>query len=575
VRARALEHHARLAPDEEWYMALLSGEGRELRWDLLDRDLEPVGVELRRAAFEAVVEELSDERLAELATSRDMQVRIESLTRLVERDAPDAAALTLARYRSKTVPLAERLAAGALHVRYAEDEFVEELIDAASAEGVPSETRERVGRTVGPELTIRGTTDVQRRVARGTPGERAVAAYALRGDRSTRFRKNLERLLEDPDPDLRRLAIEELANWEGEPDVMAALVGRLADDELPLGDGAALLRTADRVAGDAAEWPATLRGMLEHPRAEVRAEALVLTAERAGDPEAVRALAAEALGSDDWPRVAAAIELLVGQRSPAAIEALIEALDGLEGRDQRAVADGLWRVTGLQLGTRAEAWRSWWKDAAEGFEPLDATETELLLEERRMEEQSGTSATFFGVRVESRRVCFVVDLSGSMKELTSWARTDRDDGGVPRDTRLDVARAELAAALGALPDGTLFNVIVFSDDAEAWSRELEVADDSTRRRALAFVDRKAADGGTNLYAALRMAFADQSLDALVVLSDGEPSMGELRDPDAILGAIERWNAGRGVRVDCVAIGVQLDLLEELAERTGGVCLSLH
>jgi HEAT repeat protein len=572
LRARALELHVQLEPDEAWYLSLLTGEGRVLRDDRLDRDLVPVDERLARAAFDAVAQTLTDEALLGLLSSPDLELRIDSLGELVRREHPDAAAKTLERYRTTAAPLRERLTAGAMHVRYAEDEFVAELIGAASAPDVDRATAEQVGQTVAPYLTIRLRGDLQRAVQSGSVGERVVAATALRGDRSTRFRKNLDRLLEDDDPALRRLAIEELAAWIGDEDALEGLLDRLEDDELELGEGGAVLRSATAVAGELAGWDERLASYLEHPAADVRGEALRLLAGRAGD-RAVALLAAN-LASDDWTRVGVAVELLLDDRGPGAVEALVEAVATLSGRDQRAVADGLWRLTGMEYGTRAPAWRDWWERLGSGFEPLDRLETELLLEAQQVED-GGTTATVSAIRVESRRVCFVIDVSGSMKELTSWGRLDKDDGGVPRDTRIDVVRAELAGALDSLSDGAEFNVLLFSDDVERWSNGLEPAGESSLRKAKAFVARQAPSGGTNLHAALREAFSDQRVDSIVLFSDGEPSMGEVRDSDELLETLERWNTGRGMRIDCVAIGVRLQLLERMAERFGGRCVSLR
>lgn len=572
LRARALELHVQLEPDEAWYLSLLTGEGRVLRDDRLDRDLVPVDEQLARAAFDAVAATLTDEALLGLLSSPDLELRIDSLGELVRREHPDAAAKTLERYRTTAAPLRERLTAGAMHVRYAEDEFVAELIGAASAPDVDRATAEQVGQTVAPYLTIRLRGDLQRAVQSGSVGERVVAATALRGDRSTRFRKNLDRLLEDDDPALRRLAIEELAAWVGDEDALEGLLDRLEDDELELGEGGAVLRSATAVAGELAGWDDRLASYLEHPAADVRGEALRILAGRAGD-RAVGLLAAN-LASDDWTRVGVAVELLLDDRGPGAVEALVDAVATLSGRDQRAVADGLWRLTGMEYGTRAPAWRDWWERLGSGFEPLDRLETELLLEAQQVEDE-GTTATVSAIRVESRRVCFVIDVSGSMKELTSWGRLDKDDGGVPRSTRMDVVRAELAGALDSLSDGAEFNVLLFSDDVDRWSNGLEPAGESSLRKAKAFVAREAPSGGTNLHAALREAFSDQRVDSIVLFSDGEPSMGEVRDPDELLETLERWNTGRGMRIDCVAIGVRLQLLERMAERFGGRCVSLR
>ena len=78
-----------------------------------------------------------------------------------------------------------------------------------------------------------------------------------------------------------------------------------------------------------------------------------------------------------------------------------------------------------------------------------------------------------------------------------------------------------------------------------------------------------ADGGTNLYGALEYAFEDPDIDTIFVLSDGEPSVGDLIDPQSIRDAVVEMNATRGVVIHTIAIGGSLDVLEWLAEDSSG------
>ncbi|MHC4264021.1 MAG: HEAT repeat domain-containing protein, partial [Planctomycetota bacterium] len=386
VRARALGHHADSSPDQEWYVSLLTGVDRQRRSDTFDRDMQLVGATLRLAAFDEVVEVLELETLRGLVDAKDIDLRLDALEELVRRDAEDAAGLSKKRYETTALPLRERLASGALHVRYADEAFVEDLIEAGSAEEVDPRSRELVGRAAATALTIPLVGDLQRAMARGSLGERTVAATALRGDDSNRFRKNLVRLLEDEDAGLRILAAEELANWVGDPEALEGLLARLEEGP-ELGEGGRILRSATAVAAGDPTWDDRLREYLEHPAADVRGEALELLAERVGE-DALVPLLEGALASNDWTRVSKGVELLVAERSPESVKAMIESLEVLDGRDQRMVADGLWRVSGLQLGLRPSAWKGWWSEVGEGFEPVDPTETAFLLEERRRQEES-------------------------------------------------------------------------------------------------------------------------------------------------------------------------------------------
>ena len=91
----------------------------------------------------------------------------------------------------------------------------------------------------------------------------------------------------------------------------------------------------------------------------------------------------------------------------------------------------------------------------------------------------------------------------------------------------------------------------------------------SRDEAQEFVDRLGAMGGTNLYGALRHAFTDPDVDTIFVLSDGEPSVGDVIDPFEIRMHVKRWNAERDIVVNSIAVGGSFQILEWLAEDSGG------
>ena len=88
-------------------------------------------------------------------------------------------------------------------------------------------------------------------------------------------------------------------------------------------------------------------------------------------------------------------------------------------------------------------------------------------------------------------------------------------------------------------------------------------------KALRYVDKLEANGGTNLFDALELAFKDVDVDTIFVLSDGEPTAGSVRDPGSIRRLVASWNEQRQIRIHCIAIGGTLKLLEALAADSGG------
>jgi hypothetical protein len=83
-----------------------------------------------------------------------------------------------------------------------------------------------------------------------------------------------------------------------------------------------------------------------------------------------------------------------------------------------------------------------------------------------------------------------------------------------------------------------------------------------------------AEGSTNLYGALKAAFEDEEMDSLVLLSDGDPTMGDLTHKPTILEAVEKWNRTMQATIHVVALGdADRFFLRALAVNTGGTFVS--
>ena len=135
---------------------------------------------------------------------------------------------------------------------------------------------------------------------------------------------------------------------------------------------------------------------------------------------------------------------------------------------------------------------------------------------------------------------------------------------------MEVAKAELARAVDGLDAEALFNIIIFSGDVDSWlDAGVSSAEASNKAAAQEYINRLGAMGGTNLYGALRLAFEDPDADTIVVLSDGEPSVGDVIDPHAIREEVIRWNEHRGIEIHCIAVGGSLEVLEWIAQDSGG------
>jgi hypothetical protein len=229
-------------------------------------------------------------------------------------------------------------------------------------------------------------------------------------------------------------------------------------------------------------------------------------------------------------------------------------------------ADALWRLCGKPFRTSAPAWKAWWDKEGASFEPISLAEVARLEaeEEMRRLKQTTKSAQFFGIRIVSQRAIFILDVSGSMSEVLRSEYTGKQ--GTPR---IDVAKAELLKCIDALEPESLFNIVVFSSDVDTWLDGVAQSSGGDRAQAKQFVAALGAGGGTNLYDSLRTAFADPDVDTIFVLSDGEPSVGEVTDPELIRERVAEWNQHRRIVIHTIGVGGTFQILEWLATDSGG------
>jgi Mg-chelatase subunit ChlD len=160
---------------------------------------------------------------------------------------------------------------------------------------------------------------------------------------------------------------------------------------------------------------------------------------------------------------------------------------------------------------------------------------------------------------------FIVDISGSMEEKTRSG-----------ESRFIRARRELIGALEGLGPNCLFNVITFSSDARRWLERIAQIKPETIKtaggyldQAKAHINKLRAGGGTNLYGAVKLAFMDPDIDTIYLLTDGEPTMGEVIDAAAIRLYVQSWNKHRKVVINTLAFGGTFPILQWLAADSGG------
>lgn len=155
-----------------------------------------------------------------------------------------------------------------------------------------------------------------------------------------------------------------------------------------------------------------------------------------------------------------------------------------------------------------------------------------------------------------RSVTFVADVSSSM---------------TPQ--RMDQLRDAMLSFLEQLAPQDRFNIITFSTGVVAFREDLVDANPTNIAEARQFVQRMQALGLTNIAEALRRAvqfdYRSSTANAVVFLTDGQPSWGE-QNESVIIDSLLRWNS-KNVAVYPITVGeeVSLSLMRNIAKRTGG------
>lgn len=165
-------------------------------------------------------------------------------------------------------------------------------------------------------------------------------------------------------------------------------------------------------------------------------------------------------------------------------------------------------------------------------------------------------------RTEARRVerdvLFVFDRSGSMA-----------------GEKMDQARRALKYCVTNLEDGDRFDIVTFSNEAEAWKGEFTVAR-TGRAGALAHIDGIPCDGGTNIHSALAKAMSyprDPARPTVIIfMTDGKPTLGDTTDAGELLKLVSTSQTGARARIFTWGLGYDLDthLIDRLAEENGGI-----
>ncbi|HEX5138579.1 MAG TPA: HEAT repeat domain-containing protein [Planctomycetota bacterium] len=304
------------------------------------------------------------------------------------------------------------------------------------------------------------------------------------------------------------------------------------------------------------------------------------------------ALLAASAKDEDWRVRAAVVQVLTETRSSEGVSLLIEMMAKAEGRLKDDINTALMSLTGQNMGF-ADTWARWWASVGRQLPREPAKGSEMDPSERA----KGTPQ-FYGIPTQSERLCFIIDISGSMnaevEQLVKGPITGKKESEMPVEgkTRMEVAKNELKRCVGNLTQEKIFSVIFFNQAVRTWHPDPEKATPTVKDELRSDVDSVLASGTTYTLGALREAFMlagvpeagatekpkdGLRIDTIYLLSDGGPTDNRMddaqpMDPEIILEAVRQWNRDAGIVIHTIAVDTEpvgTYFLKTLAAQNGG------
>ncbi len=326
-----------------------------------------------------------------------------------------------------------------------------------------------------------------------------------------------------------------------------------------------------------------------------RVQAAVLRGLRGRNDDAVFDFARDCLKAQSWAVRLEAVLTLEKVNQPRVLPPLIEELAREEGRLRVDVNDALKRLTSQRFEPDPEQWRMWWVDNKSQLEGGGGGTA--LFGAFKSKGSPPEKKSVYGIESRSRRILFIIDVSGSMKE-----KIHHDKGGTPTGlsqdqleeldmTKIDLAKRELKRAVRALEPEALFNILAFSTTVTKWKEKMVKGDMATKNEALTFVGDMEAVGSTWTYGVFQEAFHlagmgaldknyDPTVDTIYFISDGAPTDNDmdepkLQEPEVVLSAVREWNRLGKVIIHAIAIdpraggGRFIGFMKKLASENNG------
>ncbi|MBI3820493.1 MAG: HEAT repeat domain-containing protein [Planctomycetes bacterium] len=394
-----------------------------------------------------------------------------------------------------------------------------------------------------------------------TPEKRVVAARALGHRKDNQAKLAIYSAVRDPNPAVRRAAIESAVSMGG---VRASMARHWLDEDDPRVRLVALEAIAHLISG----------------------------VTDVNDRQSLLSAARSALESAESCARDRAIDIFVNAPDSGSIPVLINSMFAERERIERGegtkrflykLGETLQRITGYDLSPREpEKWRDWWKGAAEHFQ-LDAQ----VVSSPRTGAGGGRDAV---LPVHSDRIIIIIDSSASMNEAAP-APAPRRDGSQPRSkgwTRLDRARFEVLKLLRDLDSHDAFQIIRCAASANVIFPELVPASRENKSLAEKAILALEPNGDTSLIDGISSAISfttstdrksGRDGDTILLFSDGVSTTGPAIDDQDVLSRVRELNAVRRAEFYTYYIGTEhgqgRGLLEKLARDSHGEFRALN
>ncbi|MFY9344543.1 MAG: HEAT repeat domain-containing protein [Planctomycetota bacterium] len=573
LREPAMKEHIKLASadDAAWYRFLWNLK-QDQRKDSKGNIAPPELNSIRQLAVRGALPFLGEEEIADgIKKEVDPKIRRTLLAFMHKQAMPRTAEVAEWLLDRVDYPGADRSDAARILVERTGTKAVNTFVELAKKRDV---TQEDLRLTMASLIAGMNDEATEKRmsklIGKGKPHEKVFALLCTQNVKDPKILPLIRKGLADEALEVRRataLVLGIRRDRESVPELRELLTA-----SKNAGDARLALEAITAIEGLTSAWLKEVTAFTTHADRETR-NAAVAVLGQARDKKHV-GVVAQALEHDDWSTRFAAIDALQAIRDKQGVAKLIARMPIETGRMKKRIAEALWQLTAQPFDEDHTRWQGWWNEAGELFtiaseKDLDKAAAER--ERKRLAARTTSTAKFFGLKVESQRVIFILDVSGSMLE-SMYGRYVGKRGAA----RIDVAKQELSQAIQNLEPGTLFNILIFSSSVARWQKEgIVVASPETRKAALEWIERLGASGATNLYDSVKIGFEDKDVDTIFIMSDGEPTNGEVIDPHRIREDVAFWNKYRKIKINTIAIGGNLEILEWLAKDSGGTYVQMR